>query len=44
MLWVTADKPQNVTQIAFIHANQMIIPCIIQPSHLPGGLAVMFSE
>ena len=35
-----ADKPQNVTQIAFIHANQMIIPCIIQPGHLPGGLAV----
>ena len=41
MLWVTADKPQNVTQIAFIHANQMIIPCIIQPGHLPGGLAAV---
>ena len=35
MLWVSADKPQDVAQIAFIHANQMIIPCIIQPGHLP---------
>ena len=40
MLWVSADKPQDVAQIAFIHANQMIIPCIIQSGHLPGGLAV----
>ena len=40
MLWVTADKPQDVAQIAFIHANQMITPCIIQPGHLPSGLAV----
>ena len=24
MLWVSADKPQDVAQIAFIHANQMI--------------------
>ena len=40
MLWVSADKPQDVAQITFVHANQMIIPCIIQPGHLPGGLAV----
>ena len=38
--WVSADKPQDVAQITFVHANQMIIPCIIQPGHLPGGLAV----
>lgn len=36
----SADKPQDVAQITFVHANQMIIPCIIQPGHLPGGLAV----
>ena len=40
MLWVTADKPQDVAQIALIHANQIITPCIIQPGHLPSGLAV----
>ena len=41
MLWVSADKPQDVAQITFVHANQMIIPCIIQPGHLPGGLAAV---
>ena len=30
----------EIAQIAFIHANQMITPCIIQPGHLPSGLAV----
>ena len=24
MLWVSADKPQDVAQITFVHANQMI--------------------